>query len=66
MHLGDKVFLTVDGVKVETRVIELPNMNGQLGYKALVSTVGLQNDPTIHVKRAGARCRAEPNARGER
>ena len=53
VHLGDKVFLTVDGVKVETRVIELPNMNGQLGYKALVSTVGLQNDPTIHVSVQG-------------
>ncbi|HGN9372381.1 TPA: retention module-containing protein [Citrobacter pasteurii] len=53
VHPGDNVFLTVDGVKVETRVIELPHMNGQLGYKALVSTLGLQNDPTIHVSVQG-------------
>ncbi|MBA8326094.1 retention module-containing protein [Citrobacter freundii] len=49
VHLGDKVDILVDGVTVHTRVIELPHMNGQLGYKAMVSTVGLQNDPTIHV-----------------
>ncbi|MDM2900590.1 Ig-like domain-containing protein, partial [Citrobacter sp. Cpo037] len=53
VHLGDKVAILVDGVTVHTRVIELPHMNGQLGYKAMVSTVGLQNDPTIHVSVEG-------------
>ncbi|MBJ9296770.1 retention module-containing protein [Citrobacter werkmanii] len=53
VHLGDKVTILVDGVTVHTRVIELPHMNGQLGYKAMVSTVGLQNDPTIHVSVQG-------------
>ena len=53
VHLGDKVDILVDGVTVHTRVIELPHMNGQLGYKAMVSTVGLQNDPTIHVSVEG-------------
>lgn len=49
VYLGDKVDILVDGVTVHTRVIELPHMNGELGYKAMVSTVGLQNDPNIHV-----------------
>ncbi|MDN8557521.1 retention module-containing protein [Citrobacter werkmanii] len=53
VHLGDKVAILVDGVTVHTRVIELPHMNGQLGYKAMVSTVGLQNDPNIHVSVEG-------------
>ncbi|WP_336284842.1 retention module-containing protein [Citrobacter arsenatis] len=53
VHLGDKVDILVDGVTVHTRVIELPHMNGQLGYKAMVSTTGLQNDPTIHVSVQG-------------
>ena len=53
VHLGDKVDILVDGVTVHTRIIELPHMNGQLGYKAMVSTVGLQNDPTIHVSVEG-------------
>nr|WP_289711033.1 Ig-like domain-containing protein [Citrobacter portucalensis] len=53
VHVGDKVSVTVDGVTVDTTVIELPHMNGQLGYTTLVSTTGLQNNPTIHVSVEG-------------
>ena len=50
---NDKVYITVNGNQVEATVIELPHMNGQLGYKAFVSTTDLQADPTIHVSVTG-------------
>ncbi|WP_410738440.1 retention module-containing protein [Citrobacter portucalensis] len=53
VHKNDKVYITVNGNPVEATVIELPHMNGQLGYKAIVSTADLQADPTIHVSVTG-------------
>ena len=53
VHKNDKVYITVNGNQVEATVIELPHMNGQLGYKAFVSTTDLQADPTIHVSVTG-------------
>ncbi|MCX9022322.1 retention module-containing protein [Citrobacter portucalensis] len=53
VHKTDKVYITVNGNQVEATVIELPHMNGQLGYKAFVSTSDLQADPTIHVSVTG-------------
>ena len=53
VHKTDKVYITVNGNQVEATVIELPHMNGQLGYKAFVSTTDLQADPTIHVSVTG-------------
>ncbi|MER1913241.1 retention module-containing protein [Citrobacter portucalensis] len=53
VHKNDKVYITVNGNQVEATVIELPHMNGQLGYKAFVSTTDLQTDPTIHVSVTG-------------
>ena len=53
VHKNDKVYITVNGNPVEATVIELPHMNGQLGYKAFVSTADLQADPTIHVSVTG-------------
>ena len=53
VHKGDTVQITVNGVTVDATVIELPHMNGQLGYKQFVSTTDLQADPTIHVSVTG-------------
>ena len=53
VHKNDKVHITVGNVTVDADVIELPHMNGQLGYKAFVSTVDLQNNPNIHVSVTG-------------
>lgn len=53
VHKGDKVQITVNGVTVEADVIELPYMNGRLGYSAQVSTTDLQADPNIHVSVTG-------------
>ncbi|MCX8978052.1 retention module-containing protein [Citrobacter portucalensis] len=53
VHKNDKVYITVNGNSVEATVIELPHMNGQLGYKAFVSTADLHVDPTIHVSVTG-------------
>ncbi|MDA8498943.1 retention module-containing protein [Citrobacter sp. Igbk 17] len=53
VHKNDKVYITVNGNPVEATVIELPHMNGQLGYKAFVSTADLHADPTIHVSVTG-------------
>ena len=53
VHKNDKVYITVNGNQVEATVIELPHMNGLLGYKAFVSTTDLQADPTIHVSVTG-------------
>ena len=53
VHKNDKVYITINGNQVEATVIELPNMNGQLGYKAFVSTADLQVDPTVHVSVTG-------------
>ncbi|HBU6169179.1 TPA: retention module-containing protein [Citrobacter freundii] len=53
VHKGDTVQITVNGVTVDATVIELPYMNGQLGYKQFVSTTDLQADPTIHVSVTG-------------
>ena len=53
VHKNDKVYITVNGNQVEATVIELPHMNGLLGYKAFVSTTDLQTDPTIHVSVTG-------------
>ncbi|QMB04965.1 retention module-containing protein [Citrobacter freundii] len=53
VHKGDKVHITVNNITVDADVVELPHMNGQLGYSALVSTAGLQTDPTIYVSVTG-------------
>ena len=53
VHKGDKVHITVNNITVDADVVELPHMNGQLGYSALVSTTGLQTDPTIYVSVTG-------------
>jgi ribosomal 50S subunit-recycling heat shock protein len=53
VHKGDKVSITVNGVVVEADVIELPHMNGQLGYTTQVSTADLQADPNIHASVTG-------------
>ncbi|EGT0662587.1 retention module-containing protein [Citrobacter werkmanii] len=53
IHKGEKVYITVNGVVVEADVIELPHMNGQLGYTTQVSTADLQADPNIHASVTG-------------
>ena len=53
VHKGDKVHITVNNITVDADVVELPHMNGQLGYSALVNTAGLQTDPTIYVSVTG-------------
>ncbi|RPH20993.1 Ig-like domain-containing protein, partial [Buttiauxella warmboldiae] len=51
--VGDKVTITVNGHDTVVNVIELPKMNGQLGYTALVDTIDLQNDPHVYVSVTG-------------
>nr|WP_233338228.1 Ig-like domain-containing protein [Buttiauxella sp. W03-F01] len=50
---GDVVTITVNHVPTQVTVIELPNMNGQLGYVAQVNTSDLQANPNIHVSVSG-------------
>ncbi|MCE0827396.1 retention module-containing protein [Buttiauxella sp. A2-C2_NF] len=55
--VDDKVTVILNGIPYDTKVIELPNMNGQLGYSLDVKTddlkVELQNHPDITVTVSG-------------
>ncbi|MBJ3592292.1 retention module-containing protein [Salmonella enterica subsp. enterica serovar Saintpaul] len=45
VHLGDKVFVTVNGHDYETTVVLLPHQNGALGYNVDVLTKDVLADP---------------------
>ncbi|WP_424221580.1 Ig-like domain-containing protein [Buttiauxella gaviniae] len=51
--VGDEVTITVNNNPTTVKVIELPHMNGQLGYVADVNTHDLSVKPDIHVTVTG-------------
>lgn len=48
--IGDDVTITLNGVPKTVQVIELPNMNGQLGYTMKVDTVNLKAELEAELK----------------
>jgi large repetitive protein len=46
VHVGDNIFVVVNGHFYPTSVIKLDNLNGQLGYKVDVTKVDMLDTPT--------------------